>query len=243
MTQTPGRVSSCLFVSILLAFIGVLFDLSQVLVRGASNVDQGKSTNGPSGLINTREVFLALAVAFRYLYFWTFVARRPRGEGRITTVTPARSEQKQPHSAAWTRWGTAGMVLQYLLLADIMGMLSLQLVWRLIPAYSRKGAAYSSAFALEIASSVVFLCKQVVNVAFCPVMPRVGVMKNYIVPSVALFFNIGISVGALDCCMYLDILVDLLLTHCLFFSCLHRNKFRSLSPSRAVLSACSVHPC
>lgn len=112
------RLAIHLYTSALLAFAAAILDLSQILSRGPANVDSGADTGGvTAGLINTREVGLALSFGFRFLFFWTFVGERPRGE---QPLSPSEDNKEHPysreHSADWKRWGFLGFTLKWSLL-------------------------------------------------------------------------------------------------------------------------------
>ena len=146
---------------------------------------------GAFPLIVVREVAFALSVCFRFLYFWYYSNTPPRTRPVVRSekgpiVSPKSGEEY--NSAAWARWGLAGQIFRFALLALCIAVGALQIVWRL----ESKGVsiAYEMDTGMEIALSGIFLIKILFNCAVSPVTPR---RKNYQEASAII---IAICIGA-----------------------------------------------
>ncbi|KAJ7631201.1 hypothetical protein FB45DRAFT_559554 [Roridomyces roridus] len=181
-----------LYTSSLLAFGAAILDLVQILIRGTVNTDKGLDLGSVTGIVNTREVGLALAFGFRFLYLWALVAERPRFEPRPRSeVDPLFSNF---HSASWERWGTLGFILKYALLGSIISIPILQIIWRIATEFS---AVYIAESTLQIAVSVLLIAKLMLNLYLSTVTPWWRPFTAYIVPFVALLISTGIGAGEL----------------------------------------------
>ncbi|KIY72834.1 hypothetical protein CYLTODRAFT_417609 [Cylindrobasidium torrendii FP15055 ss-10] len=185
-----------LYMSALLAFGASVFDLSQLLERGQQEVAAGTGLQTVTGLVNTREVMLSLSHGFRLMFYWFFVAKRPRGEQRRT---PGPGEAYHPfyyaHSSSWNRWGYLGFVIRWLLLGLCIAIAVLQILWRLIQ--HNFGTLYISASTMELATSGLFVCKLLLNVYLCNTVPRWTTFGLYLFPITSLLISIGLGVGNL----------------------------------------------
>ncbi|KAF7347617.1 hypothetical protein MVEN_01518600 [Mycena venus] len=185
-----------LYTSSLFAFVAAILDLSQVLLRGETNTDKGLALNTVTGLIDTREVGLALSFGFRYLYLWEFVAQRPRYEPRPRTQVDPLFSEKYYHSASWERWGALGFVLKYALLGSVISIPILQIIWRIA-----EGTGFSTVYIAEstvqIAVSVLFIAKLMLNLFLSTVAPWWRPFIPYLVPIMALMISTGIGTGNL----------------------------------------------
>ncbi|KAJ7193357.1 hypothetical protein GGX14DRAFT_701210 [Mycena pura] len=181
-----------LYISSIFAFGAAILDLTQILLRGATNADRGLALNTVSGIVNTREVGFALAFGFRYLYLWAFVGQRPRYEPRPSSdVAPLYSE-RDVHSASWERWGLLGFLLKYALLGAVVSIPILQIIWRIVTGNSPMYIAEST---IQIAVSVLLIAKLLLNLFLTTVGPWWRPFLPYIVPIIALMISTGIGTG------------------------------------------------
>ncbi|KAK0208387.1 hypothetical protein DFS33DRAFT_1303049 [Desarmillaria ectypa] len=187
-----------LYLSALSAFTASIFDLSQLLVRGSYNVVRGYDTDSVRGLINTREVSLALSVGLRFMFFWTFVAQRPRGEPPPILQEDCKAEYEpryHAHSASWQRWGYLGFFLKWGLLALTVAILIMQIIWRIIQ--RQFGLIYTVESTMEIVASSLFILKLFLNIFLSPVSPWWLRFLSYLGPITALLISFGIGIGQL----------------------------------------------
>lgn len=149
------------------------------------------------GLANTREVVFAIAIALRYLYFWTFVATRP-------AVEPSLDAPDGMHSGAWKRWGIAGLILKWILFAAVLDIAVLQILWRVVPNLQNVGPVYLADCAIEIVASALLVIKLSANVWITPVLPRWRVIRGYMLPVAAILFGMAVAIGNLAYCKFLE---------------------------------------
>lgn len=147
------------------------------------------------GLIDTREVLLGLAVAMRYLWYWTFVAQRPVAE-------PSLDAPDGNHSGAWKRWGTVGLVLKWVLFAAVLDVFVLQILWRVVPNLENAGPVYLADASIQTIASALLIAKLVANTWITPILPRGRVLRDYALPIVAILFGMGVAIGNLTTCEY-----------------------------------------
>ncbi|KAJ7246265.1 hypothetical protein B0H12DRAFT_1235548 [Mycena haematopus] len=184
-----------LYMSCLLAFVAAILDLSQVLLRGVANTDAGLALDTVTGLTDTREVGFALAFGFRFLYLWEFVAQRPRYEPRPKPQDNDTSfSEAVYHSASWERWSGPGFVLKFALLGSVISIPILQIVWRIATGFS---AVYVAESTVQIAVSVLFITKLMLNLYLSTVAPWWRPFIPYLVPIMALMISTGIGTGNL----------------------------------------------
>ena len=191
----------CIHLSVFLAFLAAIFDLSQLLIRGSTTSDD-LSDNlppGASGLITAREVFYAFSNSLRFLFYWGFVALIPLGE----TIP----EGNQMHSASWRRWGFLGIFLKWATLLIQVVMLVLQLLYRNVAKLAQIGPVYEAESTLEIILSAVFILKLLLNtLAMFPVgtatQSKGKMLVQYAPIIVALLFSLWIAVGNAILCKY-----------------------------------------
>lgn len=207
-------LSVTLYVSVLLAFIASLLDLSQILQRGShdNTGHGGGGGNGgdddidSSGLIVVREIGFALSVGLRFFFFWLFVAEPPRGEKAKPVPYDPKTNFfvyafKEPdHTGAWGRWGIPGMILRWLLLAMTFVITVLQMVWRLVPSDNFLGPVYTAESTLEIAASAIFILKLGLNTMITMTVPRSKTVRRYSTMVLALIFSIGLGIGNIAVC-------------------------------------------
>ncbi|KAK0478529.1 hypothetical protein IW261DRAFT_1483904 [Armillaria novae-zelandiae] len=184
-----------LYLSALLAFTASIFDLSQLLARGSFNVVRGYDAGSVRGLINTREVSLALSVGFRFMFFWTFVAERPRGEPPPILGKAEYVPRYHAHSASWQRWGYLGFILKWGLLALTVAIPIMQIIWRIVQ--RQVGLIYTVESTIEVVASSLFILKLFLNVFLSPLNPWWLWVISYLGPIVALFISLGIGIGQL----------------------------------------------
>jgi hypothetical protein len=199
------RLVIYLYSSSLLAFTAAIFDLSQILAQVRPNADKGAVPRpvSVSGLIITREIGHALSFGFRFIFFWTFVARRPRGEP--PPIPPEdRDKEYNPrehsHSASWQRWGILGITLKWVLLVASISIPILQIVWRDVPGLNQFGGVYTAEATLEIVVSALFILKLLLNVSLSPLTPRWRSLRSYAAPLLALLISSGLGIGNLIYC-------------------------------------------
>ncbi|KAJ6575378.1 hypothetical protein B0H19DRAFT_1254936 [Mycena capillaripes] len=183
-----------LYTSSLLAFVAAILDLSQVLLRGTVNTDQGLGLSTVTGIVDTREVLLALSFGFRYLYLWAFVAQRPRYEPRPRTQVDPLFSETYLHSASWERWGAPGFVLKFALLGSVISIPILQIIWRIATGFS---TVYIAEATIQIAVSVLLIAKLMLNLFLSTVSPWWRPFTPYIIPIIALMISTGIGTGNL----------------------------------------------
>ncbi|KAL0575979.1 hypothetical protein V5O48_005979 [Marasmius crinis-equi] len=190
-------LSVYLYSSAIFAFSAAILDISQLLARGSANVQQGAGTEAYRAIINTREVGFAISVGFRYLFFWKFVAERPRGEPPPPNlVNPAvYNPREHAHSASWKRWGVIGFLLRWALLAATLSLPILQILWRIT--FRINGPVYVVESTIEIIVSALFALKILLNVFLSPALPRWKPLISYLVPFIALMFNLAVAIGSL----------------------------------------------
>ncbi|TBU35105.1 hypothetical protein BD311DRAFT_773259 [Dichomitus squalens] len=181
----------CLHVSVLLAFLAAIFDLSQLLIQGRSS-NNGLTPAGVSGLTTVREVFYSFANGLRFLFYWGFVATIPLGE----TVP----EGNKMHSGSWRRWGLMGLVLKWSTLLLVLLTTILQLAFRDVSALEQIGPVYEAESTLEIILSAIFILKLLLNTwarfsVGSNTLSRGKMMMQYAPIIVSLLFSLWIAVG------------------------------------------------
>ncbi|KAJ7446395.1 hypothetical protein B0H11DRAFT_377293 [Mycena galericulata] len=183
-----------LYTSSLLAFGAAILDLIQILIRGTTDTDENIGLASVTGLVDAREVGLALAFGFRFLYLWALVAQRPRHESRRgSQVDPLFSESRL-HSASWERWGTLGFILKYTLLGSVISIPILQILWRIATGFS---PVYIAESTVQIAVSALLITKLMLNIYLSTMGPWWRPFAPYIVPFIALMISTGIGTGNL----------------------------------------------
>lgn len=202
--RVPSRPAIYLYTSALLGFVAAILDLSQVLVRGTVNTDDGTDLNSVSGLITAREIGLALSFGFRYLFLWSFVSERPRGEPPPLRAPPGDSGRfdvrNDFHSADWRRWGILGLILKWSLLAQVIAIALMQIIWRTVKTQDQYGPLYMAEATVQIVASALFLMKLKLNIFLSPFTPLWRPLRYFAAPMVATLISIGIGIGNLDFC-------------------------------------------
>ncbi|KAF9068090.1 hypothetical protein BDP27DRAFT_1327922 [Rhodocollybia butyracea] len=193
-------LSIYLYSTALFSFGAVVLDLAQLLSRGNLNVDKGTGISSSiTILMNIREVGFSAGTGLKYLFWWTFIAERPRGE---PPPTANFSDPKayfyyaeNSHSARWDRWGHLGIFLKYILLAAILSIPILQIIWRI--AVRHFGTVYMLESTVEILVTALFILKVFLNVFLSPESPWWKPFRFYGVPLIALLINLALSIGQL----------------------------------------------
>lgn len=185
-----------LYFSVLLSFIAVVIDLTQILIR-----DLTQATVQPS--ITAREILLALSIGLRFLFYWLYLSEPPIEEPRPHSFQDrwnnflTLTSQDNIHSGNWARWGVSGSYAKVALLATIPAITALQIIWRVIQRYHIYGPVYAVNVTLEVVVSISLLLKLLFNTLPSSSIARSHTFGEYGFPILALIFNIGISFGNL----------------------------------------------
>ncbi|KAJ7017482.1 hypothetical protein C8F04DRAFT_1155834 [Mycena alexandri] len=163
-----------LYSSSLIAFVAAIID---------PRPDPGLALNTVTGLIDVREVGLALSFGFRYLYLWAFVAQRPRYEPRPRTQDDPLFSETHYHSANWERWGFPGVILKFALLGAVFSIPILQIYGGSIDHPNHRLCTAH--------------CELMLNLFLSTVAPWWRPFTPYIVPIIALMISTGIGAGNL----------------------------------------------
>lgn len=183
----------------LLSFTAVIIDLTQILIRDLSHV-----TVWP--LVTTREILLALSLSLRFIFYWLYVTEPPIEEQPPHSFQAERinflslNPQDELHSGSWARWGVAGSYAKFASLATIPAITVLQIIWRVFQRYHDYSPVYAVDVTLEVIVSVLLLFKLLLNIVPTSSIPRAHTFRECGFPTLALIFNIGISIGGLVSC-------------------------------------------
>ncbi|KAG7099349.1 hypothetical protein E1B28_001205 [Marasmius oreades] len=189
-------LSVYLYSSTIFAFGAAVLDISQLLERGTSNIMQGTGKEAVKAIINTGEVGFSISVGLRFLFFWKFVAERPRGEPPpLGPALYTYSPREQAHSASWKRWGFLGLVLKWSLLLATLALPILQILWRIV--FRTYGPVYLVESTMQIIISALFVLKLLLNMFLSPVISRWKTMVPNLAPFLALMLNLAIGIGSL----------------------------------------------
>lgn len=189
--------------SAFLEFLAALFDVSQILVRGAA--DDSVSSVTVTSLMLARDIFFSFAGGLRFFAFWTIVALRPRGEVAITQEKQSQNTfvvDSSMHSGSWMRWGIMGILLKWSTAAIAIAITLMQILWRAVNEFDNLGAVYAAENALEVVMSVVFIIKLCLNAAITdtPGRSRWMTLMDYAPLFLALMFNFALGVGNIAVC-------------------------------------------
>ncbi|ESK98332.1 hypothetical protein Moror_82 [Moniliophthora roreri MCA 2997] len=186
-----------LYSSAIFAFGAAILDLSQVLARGAVNVERGIGMDSVTAIINSREVGFSLSVGFRFLFFWTYIAERPRGEPPPSNLNDPKfyNAQEYAHSASWERWGVLGFLLKWSLLIGSLAIPILQIIWRI--AFRKFATLYMVESTVEIIISALFILKIFLNIFLSSLTPWWRPFGPYAAPLLALAINLASGIGQL----------------------------------------------
>ena len=200
------------FASVIVAFIGAILDVGQVLLRGSVATDSDTDVSSVLPLLVARELTLSVSIGIRFFFFWAFVSQPPRGEHPLV-VSRTDSQEHKPsflwlesdiHSGNWMRWGYVGGVLKYSLLLAVFVIPVLQILWRVVADFSRVGPVYNADNSLEIAISALFVIKLFVNAWLSPLTPRWKTIRDYLPVIFALIIGFGVAIGNILCCSSLQ---------------------------------------
>jgi len=152
--------------------------------------------------MNTREVFLSLARGAIFLFFWTFIAEKPRGEPPPNPILDNNrfTPREDTHSASWKRWGILGWILQRGLFLASLSVPILQIIWRIIDS----DVIYMVESTIEIIVTGLFLLKVFLNIFLSPLTPWWKPFKFYFVPVAALLLNLALAIGNLVSIRFTD---------------------------------------
>ncbi|KAF8475429.1 hypothetical protein JB92DRAFT_3134555 [Gautieria morchelliformis] len=197
-----NRLSFIVFASVIMAFIAGVLDVGQVLIRGKNATDSDTNVSSVLPLLVGREIILSISIGIRFLFFWAFVSRPPRGE---RCVRPRNDLQEQRpsflplesdiHSGSWVRLGYAGDLLKYSLLLAVLFIPILQILWRVVGDFSKFGPVYDADSALEIAISVLVIIKLFMNAWLSPLAPQWKTIRDYSPVISASLIGLGVAVG------------------------------------------------
>lgn len=203
------RVTTYIHLSVLLAFLAAIFDLSQIVRRGYWDTMYDLNISSVQVLMILRELGHALSFGFRYLSFWFFVAEPPRGELPFVPMQDDRrpnfislSSEEVIHSGDWTRLKLMGIILKWTLLLLTLSVTVLQILWRLVDAFRIFGPIYVTEAGIEIGLSVAFISKLAFNSFISPLTPRWHTLRDYSAVISAISIGMGVAIGNLLCCEY-----------------------------------------
>ncbi|KAF8973895.1 hypothetical protein BDZ97DRAFT_403720 [Flammula alnicola] len=201
ITKQVTCLSLFLYGSSFLAFAAATFDLGQVLARETHNdTATGIGLNTIAGVIFSREIFLSLSVLLLDLFFWTLVARCPRGECTERSnelSTDRRRRLPSMHSASWNRWGLIGTILKWGSLAALLSVPLLQMLWRLLPGQRKYAAIYVAESTIQTSITAIFILKFFLNVYISPLDYWWHAFRIYIVPITSLIIGVALGIGNL----------------------------------------------
>lgn len=192
--------------SVIVAFIAGVLDVSQVLTRGREATDSDTDVSSVLSLLVARELALSISIGVRFLFFWAFVSHPPRGELLLSTndYQPQRLKfvrmEFDIHSGDWMRLGYVGGFLKYSLLLAVLLVPILQILWRVVADLSNVGPVYDGDSALEVVLSSLFVTKLLANVWLSPLTPRWKIIRDYSPVIGALFISLGIGIGNIMQC-------------------------------------------
>lgn len=151
-------------------FAAAIFDLSQVVKRGYSDTLKNLDVSSVQLLIVLRDLSHSFSFGLRFVFFWAFVSEPPRGELPFVSMTDNRrpnfislDSEEIIHSGNWARFRVLGVLVKWLLLAVIIGVVTLQILWRLVTALDDFGPVYFTDAGLQIGLSAVFMLKILYN--------------------------------------------------------------------------------
>ncbi|KZV77495.1 hypothetical protein PENSPDRAFT_3022 [Peniophora sp. CONT] len=185
--------------SAFLEFLAALFDVSQILVRGAA--DESVTSSTVTSLMLARDIFFSFGGGLRFFAFWAIVAQRPWGEAPITqrdkTSENFLAIDPSMHSGNWMRWGVVGILLKWVTAAIAVAITLMQILWRAVNEFDNLGPVYAAENGLEVVMSVVFIIKLCLNAAITdtPSRSRWMTLVDYMPLIVALLFNFALGIG------------------------------------------------
>lgn len=190
-----------------MAFLGSIFDLSNIIQQGTINMARFQAQNHLNALTVIRELTFSGSIGLRYFFYWVFVAEPPRGELPPLPIPDDRRPNFITldsgtilHSANWSRWSLPGLLLKWSLLFMTIGITVLQAVWRIAPDLRRFGTVYNVEGTLEIVVSSLYILKLFANAYLSPLTPRWKTMRDYSPIMLALAISMGLGIGNILCC-------------------------------------------
>lgn len=203
-TQVANRVIGCLHASVLLAFVGAILEIIEVLGRGNKSYAAVQNVNPFLALIISREIIFSLSFGLRYLFFWGFVACSPLGQGA--------EEKDKMHSGSWGRWGVMGFLLQWFLALAALAITALQVAFRVYTPLQKISPLYEAEGALESCVSGILMLKIFLNTYLTSLdtfgtVSRARVLLRYLPVLLALLMSLGIAVGNVIQCTWIRLLL------------------------------------
>lgn len=178
-----------LHLSIVMAFIASILDLSRILQRENLDTDLGHGLDSPRSLINTREIGYAFSNSLRFLFFWIFVAEPPKAE----RDTP--NARAGIHSGNWDAWGFVGLGLRWSTLCLSLAVFALQVVWRLDSRVNEFTDAYSAESAIEVILSAILALKILLNCSHCTITSKWICAFDYLGFLASLHLSLGLGIA------------------------------------------------
>ena len=187
--HSPCSMFTTLHLSIIMAFIASILDLSRILQRGKFNTDLGSRMDPSQPLIKAREVGYAFSNSLRFIFFWIFVAEPPKAE----RDTP--NARMGIHSGNWDTWGLLGLGLRWSTLGLSLAIFALQVAWRLDTRVNEYTNTYSAESAIEVVLSVILAFKILLNCSQCTVTPKRICVLDYLGFLVSLHLSLGFGIA------------------------------------------------
>lgn len=178
-----------LHLSIVMAFIASILDLSRILQRGKLNPFPGIQPAPSQPLIKAREIGYAFSNSLRFIFFWIFVAEPPKAE----RDTP--SARAGVHSGNWNVWSFLGFGLRWITLCLSLAVFALQVAWRLDSRVNEFTNAYSAESAIEVILSAILALKILLNCSHCTVASKRVCLLDYLGFLVSLHFSLGFGIA------------------------------------------------
>ncbi|EJD43041.1 hypothetical protein AURDEDRAFT_185803 [Auricularia subglabra TFB-10046 SS5] len=167
------RPSILILLSVLSAFLGVTFDSFRIFQTSSDPTDTTTRT-----LLVLRELFIAVSIFIRYLFFLEYASRSPDSTGA--------------NNRRWWEWPIIRVIFEGLLLLTAIVMLVLQLIWRFVD----RPTVYTADVVLEICWTTVLMIKMGYSIiAFPDPANRWSFAKMLLPIMAALLIEWGISVG------------------------------------------------
>lgn len=178
-----------LHLSVVMAFIASILDLSRILQRGTLITDSGPQVDSIQPLIKSREIGYAFSNSLRFIFFWIFVAEPPKAE-RDTSNARAGV-----HSGNWGAWGFVGLALRWLTLSLSLAVFALQVVWRLDSKVDEFTNAYSAESAIQVILSAILALKILLNCSHCTITSKRICVLDYLGFLVSLHLSLGLGIA------------------------------------------------
>jgi hypothetical protein len=155
-------------------------------------------------LIIGRDLIFSISMGFRFLFFWC-LAGLPSVTGPQNIIFPSEVQSVTDlPTYSWELWGAVGSVLKWLSLLATVGIVVLQVLWRMVDAFSKRGPVYAAECIIEIALSVLFISVLLSNIIYSP-RPRSQAFISYLAPIVAFLFGAGVAAGNIFSCKFFQV--------------------------------------